>query len=317
MSPEATRVEMMLQTLEQHREELLAISGVTAVAIGRKLVRGQETDRLAIMVFVERKCSVTAEELIPEEIAGLPTDVVQRVFSLQTIATNPFARFDPLISGIAIAPKAVPATPGTLGCFVQTTGKSGRYPAGVYLLTNEHVVHHAGQGGAVIQPDWTSPTPPPANYQIGNYLDGVRNATHDCAIVGLGGRTWSNVVPNKPWHPGNRRLRGLTAPAVGAAVYKYGITTRFTTAQVRHVGWTNGRVTGALYIENVNQQTWVDSGDSGSVAVTDSGDLIMGLNFQADTATAAPGGGFYAGIAYPIQSQLDVFADPGGSVTLA
>ncbi|MCH9648900.1 MAG: hypothetical protein K0U98_11730 [Deltaproteobacteria bacterium] len=313
--------------LERSLREILSNQGVTAAAIGRKQVGGIETEKLAIVVFVKKKHDqgcVAASSLIPREIEGALTDVVEREFSPELISTNPMDRFDPLISGVAVAPAAVPSMPGSIGCFLRTPGKANAYPPGVYLLTNEHVVGAANPGGVVLQPDWTAPTPPPANYQIGNYLEGFQNATADCAIVDCGfgvagARGWKNVVPNKPLHPGNRRLSGVGTAAVGDAVYKFGAKTRFTTAHVLYVAWASatGSITNAIYIENRSRELWVDGGDSGSVAIGNRGDLVLGLNFRADTAMAVPGGGYYAGMAYPIQSQFDLFATQPGTVTLA
>jgi hypothetical protein len=313
-----TRVQ---EVLDSHRERLLGVPGCTAVAIGRKQIAGEDTEQLAIVVFVEKKVArVAPGEEIPTDLDGVLTDVVEHHFSPHIITTNPHERFDPLISGVAITPDAVPNTWGSIGCFVHTTGKAGVYPAGNYLLTNEHVLRHAGIGGNVIQPDWQQVTPPPANYDCGTYLEGFANATHDCGLMQIVGRGWRNEVPNKPWHPGNRALQGVTGPAVGAAVYKFGASTLYTTATVRFINWSNpgNTIQNALYIRNDDHDTWVDGGDSGSVAVTDNGDLIMGLNFRADTNYPANNGvGYYAGLAYPIQTQMDPFCGPGGAVRLA
>jgi hypothetical protein len=307
--------------LEAHRERLLGTPGCTAVAIGRKQTGGVETDRLAIIVFVAKKLpSPTPETAIAPDLDGVPTDVVEYEFSPQQIDTDPHERHDPMISGIAITPHAVPNTWGSIGCFIHTTGKAGQYPAGDYLLTNEHVLRHAGIGGVLIQPDWQNMTPPPANYNCGTYQEGFQNAGHDCGLMNIVGRGWRNEIPNRPWHPGNRQLQGVIAPAINTVVYKFGASTRYTTATVRFLNWSDPghTIQNALYIRNDDHNTWVDGGDSGSVAVTYDGDHVMGLNFRADTTYPANNGvGFYAGLAYPIQSQMDMFRDPGGVVGLA
>lgn len=306
--------------LARHSERLLTLPGCTAVAIGQKEVGREPTDRLAIVVFVREKlASPPAEQAVPPELDGVPTDVVEQEFRPEPIATDPHERFDPLISGIALTADVVPSTYGSVGCFISTTGKPPTYPAGTYLLTNEHVVQHAGINGLVIQPDWLDPTPPPNNYACGNYLEGFQSPTNDCAIVSIVGRGWRNEVPRKPGRPGRRSLQGVVPPAVGTEVSKFGATTRYTTATVRFINWSNPQQTiqNALYIRNDDRRTWVDGGDSGSVAVTDGG-YVMGLNFMADAQyPAIQGGGYYAGLAYPIQDQMDNFRAQGGQVTLA
>ena len=59
---------------------LHAIPGVHAVGVGPKVVGGKKTDELAITVFVVRKKKpeqLAKEELVPTEIEGIKTDVVQ------------------------------------------------------------------------------------------------------------------------------------------------------------------------------------------------------------------------------------------------
>lgn len=59
---------------------LHAIRGVHAVGVGFKVVTGKKTDELAITVFVDRKKKpeeLSAREIIPSEIDGVKTDVVQ------------------------------------------------------------------------------------------------------------------------------------------------------------------------------------------------------------------------------------------------
>lgn len=62
--------------------ELLKLPGVTAVDIGHKIVGGKKTDVLAIRVYVEKKKDVPEEEVVPKQIQGVPTDVIERRFVL-------------------------------------------------------------------------------------------------------------------------------------------------------------------------------------------------------------------------------------------
>ncbi len=59
---------------------LHAIPGVHAVGVGFKVVGGKKTDQLAITVFVDKKKKpeeLVQREIIPAEIEGIKTDVVQ------------------------------------------------------------------------------------------------------------------------------------------------------------------------------------------------------------------------------------------------
>jgi hypothetical protein len=68
--------------LERNRDRLLAIPGVTGLAIGNKMTGGHDTEQRAVVVFVEQKRDVADEERIPSEVDGIPTDVVEREFDI-------------------------------------------------------------------------------------------------------------------------------------------------------------------------------------------------------------------------------------------
>lgn len=75
---------------EEAEAELLAIPGVTGVDVGYKHVGGKKTGVLAIRVYVEKKGDVPEENVVPQQIQGVPTDVIQRRFAL--FATDSRAR---------------------------------------------------------------------------------------------------------------------------------------------------------------------------------------------------------------------------------
>ena len=62
--------------------DLLQRPGVAGIDIGYKTVEGEKTDTLAIVVYVAEKRDVPPDERIPQEIQGIPTDVVVRRFKL-------------------------------------------------------------------------------------------------------------------------------------------------------------------------------------------------------------------------------------------
>lgn len=63
---------------------LLKLPNVVGVDIGRKIVNGQKTDTLAIRVLVSVKKDMPEEFAVPEEIQGVPTDVILRPIELKT-----------------------------------------------------------------------------------------------------------------------------------------------------------------------------------------------------------------------------------------
>lgn len=75
---EARRVKEMVES------ELLSRPGVTGVDVGYKEVGGKPTDVIAIRVYVAMKGDVAANQIVPREIQGIPTDVIERRFELHS-----------------------------------------------------------------------------------------------------------------------------------------------------------------------------------------------------------------------------------------
>ena len=68
---------------QQVEDDLLKIPGVVGVDIGCKVIDGKKTDILAILIYVEeKKENVHEQHMIPNQIQGIPTDVIQRKFEL-------------------------------------------------------------------------------------------------------------------------------------------------------------------------------------------------------------------------------------------
>ncbi len=133
---------------------LLAIPGVHAVAVGPKIVGGKRTNDMSIMVYLIKKkplAELRPEEVIPVEIDGVKTDVIESgVFRLRA---DDNSRYRPLVGGCMITPGGYtpgvtmgnPAASvlgtglggsGTLGCFASTGGPSPK----VVAITCWHVV---------------------------------------------------------------------------------------------------------------------------------------------------------------------------------
>lgn len=64
--------------------DLLKRPGVTGVDVGHKHIGGKKTDVLAIRIYVEKKKDVPHEDEMPRQIGGIPTDVIERRFILQS-----------------------------------------------------------------------------------------------------------------------------------------------------------------------------------------------------------------------------------------
>src|SRR5262245_37965754 len=75
----ANRCSPDLELVRRASDRLFTIPGVVSVGLGHKVGGGTSTGRLALSIMVVRKkprSEVPPNELIPDEIEGVPTDVV-------------------------------------------------------------------------------------------------------------------------------------------------------------------------------------------------------------------------------------------------
>lgn len=76
-NPDYPKIKAIFET---HREALINRPDVNFISIGHKAVGGQTTDKLAIVIAVNRKkpdSELSDGERLPREIGGFPTDVVE------------------------------------------------------------------------------------------------------------------------------------------------------------------------------------------------------------------------------------------------
>lgn len=327
-------MERIKATLETHKQSLLSMPGCTGVAIGLKTVNGEETDQLAIQVFVETKLNRLPEaQVIPDKLNDIATDVVeQEEIGLVLIATDPNARHEVLFGGISVTALEYAGGRGSIGCFIHTPGHPDHdVAAGDYLLTCEHVLFKAHPPDTVIIQPYAQDLDIPENYYCGDYVYGLLDPTHDCAIAKIGyGRGFQNEVPNYPWYPGRRGIKGVAAAAPGQKVYKYGASTYFTEGVVHAVNFSpkldraNYQNVTMIRSKDGQNGVWVAHGDSGSVTLLQANDMAIGLNFAANPLAEIeepPEGlgaypAYYRGFMYDLQAQMDVFSATG-HVTLA
>ena len=77
-----SEVEEIKRIKEEAEEDLLKIPGVTGLGVGYLSIDGVKTDKLAIRVYVGSKASLK-KGVIPAEIKGIPTEIIERDFKLQ------------------------------------------------------------------------------------------------------------------------------------------------------------------------------------------------------------------------------------------
>lgn len=312
------------ETLEGNRDDLLARKNVVATGIGYKVANNQKTATLAIVCSVTRKISISElpeRDIVPENIGGVPTDVVQtgriRALQLTRALQLPTERHRPAPGGVSIGHLEI--TAGTLGCLVKKNGRT-------LILSNNHVLANSNDarvGDPILQP---------GPYDGGRYPDdhianleqfvpiNIIGAPTDCSvsrgITGLlnGLAKWfgstsrfkatttkqlDNLVDAAIARPLNATdvedeilgigaINGSARGELGMAIKKSGRTTQLTTGEIEQVDVTvnvqygEGRI--ARFSDQLMAGAMSQGGDSGS-AVMDENNRLIGLLFAGSDQT--------------------------------
>ena len=305
--------------LQENRNQLLARANVVATGIGYKASEGKKTSTLSLICSVVQKLpssKLSAREMIPSTIGGLPTDVVQtgrfRAFQSHT------ARYRPAPGGISIGHKDI--TAGTLGCLVK---KGGEF----FILSNNHVLANSNAaqiGDAILQPGpydgGLSPGDHIANLEafipisftggasgcstatgIADFLNSIAKAMgSDARLQAITTQAEDNLVDAaiaRPVNPADVKdeileigpLSGVGSGALGMAIKKSGRTTALTTGEIQQVDVTAtvqyGENKTARFTDQLLAGAMSQGGDSGS-AVLDTNNRLIGLLFAgSDTTT--------------------------------
>lgn len=278
---------------EKHEAELLGLQGVVGVAASLKMKAGKVTKSWSLTALVEEKQpseKVPSESLVPGEVEGVQTDVVE-VGKIDFLTFT--GRVRPALPGFSIGHHNI--TAGTFGCLVRDirrcccklekdcgcSATRQECPGDYLILSNNHILAdlNRGQPGDLIlqpgpfdggvfpadgvatlerfEPIVFSRSPAPAGY---NLVDAAvarptfsRNVT--ASIIGL-------VMP-----------RGIDQAFVGRRVVKLGRTTQVTTGRVLAVNATIPVGGIAVFRHQIITTAMSAGGDSGS--------LLMDFNLNA------------------------------------
>lgn len=270
---------------------------IVGLAIGPKSVAGQRIGTPAVQVLVVRKASaakVPGELLVPAEVGGVATDVVE------VGLIRPFGFTDrqrPAQGGSSVGHYEI--TAGTLGALVVLENRK------LCILSNNHVLAAVNQGvlaDNILQPGVVDGGVNPGD-RIGHLEDFVPlnfsgpNQV-DAAVA------WTNFRLASPQHRTFTINPAPAAASLGLAVRKDGRTTGETTGAIVSVAADlnvnyapEGGVatfSGQVRIQSAGEAPFSQPGDSGSLIVTANGLQPVALLFS--------GGG------------LDTFATPIGAV---
>lgn len=278
---------------ERHHADLMGIPGVHGTSIGLKEVDGKTTNIFAIRVHLTRKRQageVPAAELVPKEIEGFPTDLIEHD---QPEPYEDGSKQRPVLGGCQLA---VSNWYGTLGCIVK--GADGK----AYALSNQHVL--SGVNSGVFQPKTD-----PVCDKIGDTKNSILSPRIDGAYCSLDAYdvSYKAEILELGAVAGSRTVGWNDLPL---AVRKRGRTTGLTSGTMTGLNWSGTRsdgwnFVGQQYIAAGQGSAFCDRGDSGSVVV-DGNVRVVGLLW---------GGALPNGASSPIENVMAelgvVVATPG------
>lgn len=305
--------------LKQHSTELLVRTHVVATGVGYKVVAGKRTDIPSIICSVEKKVAasnLSSAELVPREIDGIPTDVIEtgpiRAFQA------PIGRFRPAPGGISIGHRDI--TAGTLGCWVRRNGQW-------MILSNNHVLANSNDaeiGDPILQPGPHDGGSYPDDHiadleefvpieltgipsecnvagNIASLLNGIAGMmgsdTRLQSIKALAGENLVDAAIARPLREEDvspeivniGAIEGTASGELGMVIKKSGRTTGYTEGEILQVDVTVNVQYGAGRMASFTDQLMAGAmsqgGDSGSVVLDDQNRLVGLLFAGSDQST--------------------------------
>ena len=276
---------------------------VVGVGVGTKFSEGKETSTQCVRFYVEQKigkAALSAKQLLPTEVDGLPTDVIVtgKFQKMNTASDNKLKR-RPVRPGTSIGFKIPPPKDNFVmaGTFSAVVTKGGKK----FILSNNHVLAENGVvalGAAIFQP---------------GLLDGGNEATDQVAALSQFIQIMPNVM-NKvdcaiAEFLATTRVSGILMPRVGALrsanpvsatvgmlVEKTGRTTGYTKGKIFDVSADvnvdyedkDGITFTATFSNQIIIQgtpgSFSAAGDSGSLIVEQSSKTATGLLFAGSAS---------------------------------
>lgn len=298
------------------RGRLRKYSNVSGSGIGYERKAGVNTYRLCIVVFVDRKLPLNQlrhDEVIPESLEGIPTDVQQLVFSAEEDPNL----YRPSPGGCSIGHYRI--TAGTLGSWAKFAGNW-------VILSNNHVIadsNNGAKGDQILQPgnydggkipiahlrEWVpinfdsgGSLPPIPDCPIGDFFakslnKGSRLAGRETRLVSVQGRAFEDGNPNyvdaalaDAFEPAEDVVRpeileiGPLNPTpileyfLGDGVQKRGRTTELTRGEVTIIDATLQVGYGNNKVATFSDQLIIEEEDGKDFSLGgDSGSLVVSL----------------------------------------
>ena len=312
---------------------LRKLPGVHLVGVGGRERDGEPTGQLVLKVFLEKKRKpedINPSEMIPAEIDGLPTDVVETApFKLSAAPGKPplpaqeaykqgdFGRERPIKGGTQLGAKGGPPMPGTLGFIARVTGD----PKRIMAVTCFHAIYPTGvfeMNRKCGQPNPEESSTKCCDNKIGLCVAGHYDADLDGALVRVdGGQEWLAEIHQIGFIKGPHTISAAEAATLSYEVRKRGRTLRLTGGKVQSIignGTMNDPNMPARPHSNtivvkpnpsdVTTKPWFQQeGDSGAALVNEQNEITGMLFGRNDDGW---------GLAEPIQAIIDKFRTDDG-----
>jgi len=286
------------QIQKTNTDLLLGKRGVEGTAIGEKWRDGKPTGEQAILVFVQKKHTeqainsrsvlkaFTTQDLIPHQIDGIPTDVIE--VGHITKQAELVAKVRPIRPGYSCGHGSISA--GTIGgVFLDKMNRT-------VILSNNHVLANENKAkvGEMIYQPGPKDMPLDNNNIIGRLTKFVRiknrGNVQDSAIARISPTLITSNGLTDVYPHINQRLRGFANVTVGQSVQKCGRTTGYTTGRVLgtnasfSIGYDFGT---ARFDQCIVLSAMSKGGDSGSIIQDMSGNAVGLLFAGSDKVTIA------------------------------
>lgn len=289
-----------LEVQAAHSKKLMRKQGVQGTAVGEKWIDGKPTGEKALLIFVQKKFSAesisnpnvltkfTVNDLIPAEIDGVRTDVIEvgRI-TKQAGFRN---KIRPIKPGFSVGHGDI--TAGTIGgIFLDKNNEP-------VILSNNHVLANENKakiGDLIYQPGptdsresrrdigWQEPVsglPYIATLKKFMKINKTGNI-HDSAIATIHPKLVQSGLIDELYPQINTKLAGFGEATIGMQVQKCGRTTGYTTGRVLGL---NASFTieydfgNATFDKCIVTSAMSQGGDSGSI-IQDMNERAIGLLF--------------------------------------
>ena len=293
---ERSRVERAKSAKDRVAATLRRYPNVAGLGVGYKIVGGQRTPTVCIRVYVRKKvpeAKLSPSEVIPPEIDGVPTDVIEDTFRIhQAPPIGEHRRRRALLTGGISVGNGILGGSGTLGTtvFDARTGEQ-------LLLSNWHVLcgrNDCAVGEPIIQPGTGGDDEGRAVDVVARLARFSLTDVVDAAVARLTGHRmlFEEIL-------GLGKATGAAVAVLGERARKSGRTTGVTPGEVADVDADfdvdySDLGLGTLHFERqivIEGDAVSLPGDSGSVWVNERNEVI-GLNFaggsSGDRADANP-----------------------------